>query len=163
MEKNIFDFLSLLARDSNISPENIQHYQVQLTELWQLVQRPTLDEKEIMLFLEERNNFLIDSFICFVRKSKLNKPLWNRLNLVKKVMWEKTIEARDYVERIQLQGLQFQIDNYYLPKTKPQRRRVDIILKFLSPGTGERILDLGCGVGTFAYHSAKTGGSMLGN
>jgi ubiquinone/menaquinone biosynthesis C-methylase UbiE len=42
------------------------------------------------------------------------------------------------------------------------KRRVEEVIKRLDPRPGERILDVGCGVGTFAYHSAKAGAIVSG-
>lgn len=52
--------------------------------------------------------------------------------------------------------------NYYQPKDYSSRRRIDSILKILDPKFGESILDVGCGVGTFAFHSAKLGARAYG-
>lgn len=65
------------------------------------------------------------------------------------------ITSKVYDENILRGGLQAQIDNYYRPQDISQKRRVEIVLKALSPKPGERILDMGCGVGTFAFHAAE--------
>jgi ubiquinone/menaquinone biosynthesis C-methylase UbiE len=39
---------------------------------------------------------------------------------------------------------------------------VAVVLKQLQPAAGDNVLDIGCGVGTFAYHSAKAGAKATG-
>lgn len=72
------------------------------------------------------------------------------------------ITSKDYDDRIVAQGLQFQIDNYYDPKDAVMRRRVEAVAAAVEPKSGERILDVGCGVGTFAYRCARAGASSVG-
>lgn len=72
------------------------------------------------------------------------------------------ITSKDYDERIISKGIQHQIDNYYQPKDNFSKRRIDIILKILDPKLGENILDVGCGVGTFVFHSARFGARAYG-
>ena len=61
-----------------------------------------------------------------------------------------------YDKHVISQGLQFQVDTYYEPKEISQQRRIKIVLKAINPQQGEKILDVGCGVGTFAFYSAKS-------
>ncbi len=75
---------------------------------------------------------------------------------------KRIIDARVYNNHIKTQGLQFQIDNYYQPKEISMVRRVNVVLKELAPKQGEKILDAGCGVGTFAYHTAQIGSFSIG-
>jgi len=72
------------------------------------------------------------------------------------------ITSKDYDDRIISQGLSFQIDNYYEPKGVAEKRRINIVMEALNPKPGEIILDVGCGVGTFAFHSAKLGAKAFG-
>lgn len=67
-----------------------------------------------------------------------------------------------YNQDILAQGQQYQIDHYYQPKEKSMQRRIELVLKLLNPGRQENILDLGCGVGTFAYHAAVAGALTSG-
>jgi ubiquinone/menaquinone biosynthesis C-methylase UbiE len=41
-------------------------------------------------------------------------------------------------------------------------KRITTVLQYLQPHSGERILDVGCGVGTFAFHAAKAGAITTG-
>ncbi len=75
---------------------------------------------------------------------------------------QKNIDSKVYDSDIATQGMQFQIDKYYQPKEIPMKRRVNIVLKKLDPKPGEKILDIGCGVGTFAFHTAKKGAISFG-
>lgn len=72
------------------------------------------------------------------------------------------ITSKVYDGHIRAQGLQFQIDTYYEPKEAYSRKRIEIVLDALNPMPGEKILDIGCGVGTFAFHSAKRGAQTAG-
>lgn len=69
----------------------------------------------------------------------------------------RVITGQDYDQDILKQGIQFQIDYYFEPKEKFWKKRIERVLSYLNPQKGEKILDVGCGVGTFAFHSAKQG------
>ncbi|MBI5233962.1 MAG: class I SAM-dependent methyltransferase [Deltaproteobacteria bacterium] len=72
------------------------------------------------------------------------------------------IEPKAYDDRIIAQGIQFQVDNYYEPVEIQSMRRIETVLNALNPQAGEKILDVGCGVGTFAFHAAKSGAFTTG-
>lgn len=75
---------------------------------------------------------------------------------------QENVTPQDYDENIINQGLQFQIDNYYFPKDASMKYRIEIVLRHLNPAVNEKVLDLGCGVGTFAYQCAKKGAKAWG-
>jgi ubiquinone/menaquinone biosynthesis C-methylase UbiE len=77
------------------------------------------------------------------------------------IMFER-ITRETYDEIIKNQDLQFQVDTYYEPKEPAHQRRIDKILSYLEPGPAEKILDVGCGVGTFVFHGAKKGAVCFG-
>jgi cyclopropane fatty-acyl-phospholipid synthase-like methyltransferase len=72
------------------------------------------------------------------------------------------ITSRTYDEHVVSQGLQFQKDEYYEPKDIQMRARIEAVLHALAPAPGETVLDIGCGVGTFAFHAAKAGATTTG-
>lgn len=72
------------------------------------------------------------------------------------------ITSKNYDIRILSEGLQFQIDEYYEPKNVFAKRRIGIVMEVLKLKPEEKILDVGCGVGTFAFHCAKAGGRTFG-
>ena len=72
------------------------------------------------------------------------------------------ITSKSYDDRIIEQGLQFQVDRYYEPKDVSMTRRVKAIVEAIGPKPGERILDIGCGVGTFAHRCAWAGALSVG-
>ncbi|MBI4845695.1 MAG: methyltransferase domain-containing protein [Candidatus Omnitrophica bacterium] len=78
----------------------------------------------------------------------------------------KEVNSKDlwahYERDIAAQSEQFQIDTYYEPKKEEDKLRIAVVLEALSPQEGEKILDIGCGVGTFAFHSAKSGAYCTG-
>jgi len=67
-----------------------------------------------------------------------------------------------YDKDIRDQGIQFQVDNYFEPKESAMRLRIDEVFKYLDIQRDEKVLDLGCGVGTFAFHAAKRGSISCG-
>ncbi len=75
---------------------------------------------------------------------------------------KKNIDSRVYDRNILAQGIEFQIDKYYEPKEISMRRRIGVVLEALKPERGEKILDIGCGVGAFAFHTAKRGALSFG-
>lgn len=72
------------------------------------------------------------------------------------------ITNKDYDAEIAPQSIQFQIDHYYEPKEKFWKERIQRVLSALRPTEGDLVLDVGCGVGTFAFHSAKAGADATG-
>ncbi|MBU1086347.1 MAG: class I SAM-dependent methyltransferase [Candidatus Omnitrophica bacterium] len=72
------------------------------------------------------------------------------------------INAKVYDQNVLVEGLQVQIDNYYQPKTLAQKRRIEIVVDLLDPQPNQKILDVGCGVGTFAYAAAKQNSMVYG-
>lgn len=72
------------------------------------------------------------------------------------------VTSKSYDDRVTAQGLQFQINNYYEPKDEDAKRRIDEVMKALDPKDGEEICDIGCGVGTFAFHAAMEGSNTVG-
>ncbi len=67
-----------------------------------------------------------------------------------------------YDAHVKGQGADFQVDLYYEPKARADRLRIDEIMASLDPRAHERILDLGCGVGTCAFHAARRGAESYG-
>jgi ubiquinone/menaquinone biosynthesis C-methylase UbiE len=59
-------------------------------------------------------------------------------------------------------GTQAHLDNFFEPATAAMKLRVELIIDALKPSPGETILDIGCGVGTFAFHAAKSGAITTG-
>lgn len=74
----------------------------------------------------------------------------------------KKITAAIYDAHVKAQRPQAQIDAYYEPKEIFNKRRIDNVLGHLDPQPLEKILDIGCGVGTFVFHSAKKGAHCFG-
>lgn len=72
------------------------------------------------------------------------------------------ITSKDYDDRIIAAGLKHQIDTYYEPADLCEKRRINVVMEALDPKPKEKILDVGCGVGTFAFHCAKLGARTFG-
>lgn len=72
------------------------------------------------------------------------------------------ITAKTYNAILKTQDMCFQIDHYFEPKDKFWQDRIKRVLFYTNPQRGEKILDVGCGVGTFAFHVAKRGADAIG-
>lgn len=67
-----------------------------------------------------------------------------------------------YNKAVLSQPIEHQIDNLYEPKDKNSQKRISLMLNIIKPAEGDVILDIGCGVGTWAYHCAKLGAKSYG-
>ncbi len=73
------------------------------------------------------------------------------------------ITAGDYDRDIEQEGLDFQRSHYFEPPPGSfWARRIERCLAFLRPSPGDMILDVGCGVGTLAFHAARRGARCVG-
>ena len=72
------------------------------------------------------------------------------------------ITSRDYDERVIAEGLDFLAAAYYQPKDASALRRIEIVAAAIDAKPSERVLDIGCGVGTFAYRCARAGAFSVG-
>jgi len=73
-----------------------------------------------------------------------------------------TITYKDYDYGVLSRNIQSLIDEYYFPNKPYSKRRIKIVLQAIKPRIQEQILDIGCGVGTFAFHCAKQGARTFG-
>ncbi|MDD5347408.1 MAG: methyltransferase domain-containing protein [Candidatus Omnitrophica bacterium] len=73
-----------------------------------------------------------------------------------------TVTAVDYDREIKTKPVEQIIDENYEPKARDAKLRIDIVLDALKPCPGEKILDLGCGSGTFAFHCVRSGAVAVG-
>ena len=72
------------------------------------------------------------------------------------------ITSKVYDELVLRQGDQFQIDTFYAPVDEIAKKRIDLIVDAIDPKPEEKILDVGCGVGTFSFHASKRGAVCCG-
>lgn len=72
------------------------------------------------------------------------------------------ITPQTYDSHIVQQGERFQIENYYEPREISSKRRIKVVLDAVAPRENDIILDIGCGVGTFAFHCANFGARAYG-
>jgi ubiquinone/menaquinone biosynthesis C-methylase UbiE len=75
---------------------------------------------------------------------------------------EVEVASDTYDKAVAGQSEIFHIEHYYRPRYGLFRRRIERVTNALNPETGDVILDIGCGVGTFAYHSAVRGAHSIG-
>jgi len=149
----------LSLKELRTSCESIKRYLV-------FIKRKKLEYAEVKGYFAQHkdDNYSIEIFLEFLFKNNVFMDGICRYNnkLFANVLKKVPITLKDYDERIRMRPLQYQIDNYYEPKYRAQRERIDIILSYLKPKVKERILDVGCGVGTFAYYCAKKGAQAKG-
>src|SRR3989338_6054639 len=65
------------------------------------------------------------------------------------------ITADNYDQNVLKEGPQFQVDKFYEPKDAYAQRRIRIVMEMIGLKTRKKVLDVGCGVGTFAFHCAR--------
>ncbi len=158
------DFTEYMKRGMVLSTEQLEACHASMKRYMDFIRDRRLNEEEVREYLEREDNFIIDTFLQFLDKMEIyldRMPASNN-ELFRKAIRAKAVTAKDYDERIRMQTLQFQIDNYYKPGDRALKARIDTVLSFLRPGPGEKILDVGCGVGTFAYHCARAGARGTG-
>lgn len=124
----------------------------------------TVSAAEITDYLDSENVFAIEMFLHFLERNRISPDETSTRNnrLFRDAIRSRMVTARDYDERIDAQSPRFQIDQYYEPKSEDMRRRIAVVLAALAPKPGEIVLDVGCGVGTFAYHAARAGARSFG-
>lgn len=127
------------------------------------VEQP-LTPHDVSSYLDSGDGFLAEMGARFLRGETFGRERVTAANLrlLFRGLKGREVTARDYDDRVSLQGIRFQIDNYFDPVDPVMRARVAFIMERLCPREGERILDAGCGVGTFAYHAARKGGDCVG-
>ncbi len=162
--KTVGAFISETSSRKHPDPGRASTYDQALRQFIDISSKGILDEKEAVQYLDRADNLIVENFINYIDRTKCMKDLTflSNVALFRSVLKRKPITSKDYDERIMAQSLEFQIDNYYEPKDKALKARVDIVLSHLQPVPGEKILDVGCGVGTFAYHAAKAGAAAYG-
>jgi 2-polyprenyl-3-methyl-5-hydroxy-6-metoxy-1,4-benzoquinol methylase len=157
-------FLEHIKKDGALTSEKYLNLQSGLNKLLKFIYGQKRGAKEIKEYLSREYLLLIEKFLEFIEKHKPFLEPYSRYNLrlFKLHIRAIPVNSKDYDERVKLQSEQFQIDNYYEPKEPALKARVELILGFVNPRKGERILDLGCGIGTFAFHCAKQGAICRG-
>lgn len=160
-------FLNDLEKKGVITIEESGIFIEMLDHFWSLVTSQKAYTKTVDSFCKgqtEEGLFLIDYFMQFLKDcdAPLEKPIKDNLDRIAGKIYKRPIIPRDYDLRIAQSPLQFQIDTYYEPTRLDYKRRNEIVLKALEPQVGEKILDVGCAVGTFVYHSAKAGAQAWG-
>ncbi len=72
------------------------------------------------------------------------------------------IPASEFDRRVEGRTIAELWTEYYQPITPPRVRRLALLLGALAARPGERILDVGCGVGATAYWAARAGARVTG-
>lgn len=139
-------------------------YQKQLNEFVDYLVEGNINFQSTDDLLKDKNNFLIESLLTFLISKRIFKRsrLYRDFEIIKRQMREKAITDKDYDERISMQTLGSLVDEHYNPKEFERKKRLRIILRKLNPTAADKILDLGCGVGAFVYHSVLAGAMAWG-
>lgn len=72
------------------------------------------------------------------------------------------ITNKDYDRNVIKEGEESLFKTYYQPEDLPGKRRIRYVMQNLKVAPLMKVLDLGCGVGSFAFHSAKAGAMSYG-
>jgi ubiquinone/menaquinone biosynthesis C-methylase UbiE len=164
IDELIIEFLDKFSQERDMPPNKRNVYRHTLDKFKETISRGKIEANRAKDFLDKENNFIIESFLGFLKTKEKYLPrlIVCNIHTFAKEIFSRPVTAKDYDERIQSQSLQFQIDNYYQPKEFWARNRIDNVLNLLNPHTGEFILDIGCGVGTFSYRVALARGRAVG-
>ena len=157
-------FINALNREGALPPERLEDCRRSLKKLLCFIQGRKRSNEEICGYLAGEYTFLVEKFLQFIEERKifLGAAFAYNCRRFKQRLKATPVSPKDYDERICLQSDQFQIDNYYQPKDRAMQRRIEEVISRLEPREGERILDIGCGVGTFAYHAALRKATSVG-
>jgi 2-polyprenyl-3-methyl-5-hydroxy-6-metoxy-1,4-benzoquinol methylase len=160
----INSFFDKFSRERGISRDKINNFEPALVRLKDILYSGKINASQAGEFLDKENNFIVESFLEFIKPQtkKLPRLLAGNIKIFAEELARRPVTPKDYDERIQLQSLEFQIDNYYKPKDRWAKNRIDAVLNALDPQANELILDIGCGVGTFSYRIALAGGYSIG-
>ena len=91
------------------------------------------------------------------KKVKIDKDLKLKLEKINSILERREIIDIDYDLRVEMHTEENIISIYFEIKNKERKRRIDFIIRNTSPQKDEKILDIGCGTGSIAYHCAKMG------
>lgn len=164
IEGLIDSFLNKFTQERDVTPDRIISYKSTLDGFKEIISLDKIGASDIKDFLDKENNFIIESFLNFLKSGEKKLPEWLMRNIhtFAQEITNRPVTSKDYDERIQTQSLQFQIDSYYYPKEAQAKERIDMVVNALNPCAGEFILDIGCGVGTFIYRIASAQGYAIG-
>lgn len=139
-------------------------YRPLLKELVQFIKGNTkLSNHDIQRFLSEKNIFVCESFLRYVQKQNDTGSLDKKaVKGLISYIFAREISSRDYDERIEVLGINHAVRNYWEPEEVVDKRRVGIISDAIRVKKGEVIVDIGCGVGTFAHRVALQGAYAVG-
>jgi len=98
-----------------------------------------------------------------------NNDIETKITLIAKELYEKRDSIAPEIfnkiyhdELISQIPIEKQISDYYMPDGQCAIHRVNRILAAAALKKGERVLDLGCGIGTFTFNSARHAGLCIG-
>jgi SAM-dependent methyltransferase len=118
---------------------------------------------DIKLYLRSENLFVTEKFLRYILKNANIKGVFkSNARRALSLIASRPITSRDYDERVALLGEEHAIRNYWDPEDESNRRRVEVISNAIEVEKGEVAIDIGCGVGTFAYRMAIRGGRAIG-
>lgn len=122
-----------------------------------------LRDNNLEEFFLKKNRFVCEKFLRYILKyGKLKLKEKSSSKKILSFISLQPITSRDYDERIEALGINHAVKTYWEPEDEISKRRIDIILEAIEPREGEIIIDIGCGVGTFAYRIALKGANAVG-
>ncbi len=137
-------------------------YRRSLEELLQLLNED-LKGSDVKEYLKSKNLFVTEKFLRSILKNgKIDEFFESNAKKVLSCITSMEITSRDYDERIETLGKEHAMKTYWEPEDESNRRRVEIISNAIAIKRDEVVIDIGCGVGTFAYRTALKGGRSVG-
>lgn len=108
--------------------------------------------QDLLFFLEY---FIKD--LLSEQNINLNDILKSKLEEANLLLEKRDIIDLDYDLRVKLHKEEQLIDEYFETRDSGRKRRIDFIINNISPKENETIINIGCGVGSTAFHCAKKG------
>jgi SAM-dependent methyltransferase len=126
-------------------------------------ENPSPSYDNLQKFLHSKNIFVCETFLRYIQTQNDLKPI-SKKNIKRLIssICSYEITGRAYDERIEALGVDHAIRNYWEPEEPVGRRRVETVFKAVTAQHGKVIIDVGCGVGTFAYRAALRGAYTIG-
>ena len=137
-------------------------YRRSLEELLQLL-KEDVKGTDVEENLKRGSLFVSEKFLRYILKNrKIDGFFKSSAKRALSFITSMEITSRDYDERIEMLGEEHAIKTYWKPEDESNRRRIEVISNAIPLKRDEVAIDIGCGVGTFAYRMALKGGKAIG-
>jgi SAM-dependent methyltransferase len=133
-----------------------------LEELLQLLNKD-LKSNDIEEYLNNGNLFVSEKFLRYILKTGVIESRFkSNAKRALSFITSRDITSRSYDERIEALGEEHAIKTYWEPDDESNKRRIEVISNAIALKRDEVMIDIGCGIGTFAYRMALQGGKAIG-